>query len=84
MLCLLNREMPSIIVRMLQNWYGTQSFRIQCGKGISRPFNVSNGVRQGRVLSPQLFILFIDDLRGILRITLYGYYIRNECFNHSM
>ena len=41
---LLRRKLPAIIVRILQNWYCTQSVRIQWGKVLSTPFPVSNGV----------------------------------------
>ena len=33
---LLRRKLPAVVVRMLQNWYCTQSFRIQWGKVLSR------------------------------------------------
>ena len=55
---LLRRKLPVVIVRMLQNWYCTQSFRIQWGKVLSRPFNVSNGVRQG-VYSHLSYVMYL-------------------------
>jgi len=35
-------------------------------KHFSEPFHVSNGVRQGGVLSPYLFAVYLDDLSNEL------------------
>jgi len=38
-----------------------QTMQIKWGKHFSEPFHVSNGVRQGGVLSPYLFAVYLDD-----------------------
>ena len=51
---LVDRGLPSLLTRFLLSWYKNQS--------LSAPFSVSNGVRQGGVLSRILFTMYIDDL----------------------
>ena len=36
--------------------------RVKWNTSMSAPFNVSNGVRQGAVLSPNLFNIYVDEL----------------------
>jgi len=49
---------------------------------LSEPFHVSNGVRQGRVLSPCLFAVYLDDLSNELNNIKAGCYIGKALSNH--
>ena len=50
------------IIRLLFSWYKDQKSSVLWNKTLSEKFSVSNGVRQGGVLSPILFIVYIDEL----------------------
>ncbi len=64
---LLDRNMPKPLVRFLLSWYKTQQLSIRWMGRISDRFEVSNGVRQGGVLSPVLFAIYLDSLLESLR-----------------
>jgi hypothetical protein len=57
-----HRGLPTPILRFLVNWYSLQEMRVRWGGCLSEPFGVSNGVRQGGVLSPVLFAVYLDGL----------------------
>ena len=59
---LLDRDMPHPLVRFLLSWYQSQFMSVRWGDCLSAPFSVSNGVRQGGILSPILFTIYLDDL----------------------
>ena len=63
---LINCKIPHIIVQLLIFWYQTQLVCIKCGKSTSDYFSISNGVRQGGILSPKLFALYINNLTNKL------------------
>jgi hypothetical protein len=79
---LLQRGMPKILVRILSVWYCNQQFYIRWGNTVSSAFNVSNGVRQGGILSPFLFNVYIDDLSTILNECNVGCVINGHNINH--
>ena len=47
-------------------------------------FSISNSVRQGGILSPKLFSVYIDDSSDKLVKCKVGCYIDNLCMNHVM
>ena len=59
---LLQRGIPGYIIRLLGYWYQSQKMCVQWGRVFSKFFPVSNGVRQGGVLSPALFNVYIDEI----------------------
>ena len=76
--------MHPLIIRLLQLWYSTQSLVIRWGSFLSDLFYVSNGTRQGSILSPYLFNCYIDELSVTLQETPSGCFINEVCFNHLL
>ena len=55
---------------------------VRWGNVMSKRFNVSNGVRQGGILSPYLFNVYMDDLSLRLKKNYAGCRIANNIINH--
>ena len=53
---LLDRGLPLPVIRFLSSWYRAQKMRVRWNNSLSIPFGVSNGVRQGSMLSPIFFL----------------------------
>ena len=64
---LLDREVPPIVVRTLIAVYQNQYAWVKWGGARSSKFTIRNGTRQGSILSPALFAVYVDDLLGELR-----------------
>ena len=79
---LLNRNIPSLFVRIIYFWYTQQTFIVRWGCTLSLDFKVINGVRQGGILSPYFFNLYINDLSISLTKTAVGCYVNESCINH--
>ena len=60
--------------------YSRQRVRTKWGNSVSNSFNVVNGVRQGGVLSPILFAIYIDVLLKKLENSGYGCHVGHEFF----
>ena len=58
---------PEKLIRLVQELYRDLQARVRAEDGLSEAFKVDTGVRQGCILSPLLFIAFMD---GILRFTV--------------
>ena len=59
---LLAKHICPTITRLLSFLYSSQQCRVKwCGE-VSSSFSVQNGVKQGGVLSPRLFNIYLDEL----------------------
>ena len=81
---LVQRGVPGYIVRILCYWYAQQTMCVRWGSSISASFRVSNGVRQGGILSPHMFNVYVDDLSQILNRCRTGCLSGNITINHLM
>ena len=77
---LIKRNMCSLFVRLLLYMYVNQSLVVRWNSCSSDRFSVSNGVKQGGIISPILFCVYINDLLDILERKGIGCYIgSNYC-----
>ena len=79
---LVDRGVPILIVRLLSYWYNNQEFCVKWGNSTSMCLITTNGLRQGGILSPRLFTLYIDDLSNVLYKFNIGCFIGSTCVNH--
>ena len=59
---LIERKFCSLIIRLLLFMYLNQSLSVRWNSTYSSSFSVSNGVKQGGIISPILYCIYIDDL----------------------
>ena len=70
--------MYPLIRHLLFNLYGNQQFQIRWNNRLSNMYNMTNGVKQGAVLSPILFIMYIDGLFYELKRAGVGRHINRD------
>ena len=79
---LIKRGFPILIVRLLIFWYSTQKMYVKWKSFISPGFYVTNGVKQGGILSPYLFNIYTDDQSKALSSSLVGCNLNGIFVNH--
>jgi hypothetical protein len=59
---LMKRNIPPVLFRLLINWYSKSCGVVRWDNVFSRCFSMRCGVRQGGVLSPVLFAVYVNDV----------------------
>ena len=72
---LLERNISPVVLRILIYVYMNQTLRVQWCQTLTSCFKVCNGVKQGGVLSPILFAVYVDSLLGRLEQSGVGCHI---------
>ena len=75
---MLKKGMCPLTVRLLLNMYTEQKLQVKWNGILSDKFEVTNGVRQGGVLSPLFYSIYIDDLLEKLKRNGIGCHIGNH------
>ena len=70
---LISKNLPPLIIRSILNSYIRQETRVSWGTHMSSYFRLANGVKQGGVISAQLFTLYIDKM--LLDLKQSGYVV---------
>ena len=80
---LLEKGLPAVVVRTIIYVYEKQFAWVRWGRARSEMFPIVNGTRQGSVLSPALFAIYMDEILVKLRHLGVGCYV-GEVFMGAM
>ena len=81
---LIVRYVPTCFVRLLRYWYAHQTMQVKWDNCLPDSYLATNGVRQGGVLSPYLFAIYIDDLSVELNKLQAGCCIGSNLIDHIL
>jgi len=76
---LMKRNVPNKLLQVLENWFSICKTCVRWGSEFSMFFVLKCGIRQGGVLSPYLFAVFIDDIVESIRRSTIGCHINLVC-----
>ena len=79
---LINRQIPLYLVRIIIFWYTQQQLFVKWGHETLETFLCTNGVRQGGILSPLLFNVYIDEISVQLNKLSIGCLLGGTIINH--
>ena len=68
---------PLVFLNIIIYWYADLKCRVRWCETLGEWFVIEAGVRQGGILSPTFYCIYVDDLVNILRNAGVGCYIRN-------
>ena len=77
--CLTERQMCPLIIRLLFNIYTSSEYFVKWNNFQSESFPITNGVKQGGVISPILFTLYTNSLIEKVRESKLGCHVGNKC-----
>ena len=75
---LVSTDLPDIYLRLQIVMYRGQSANVRWNNTFSKQFLLSNGVKQGAVLSAILFCVYLNDLYKLLRKRRLGCWVNGE------
>jgi len=76
---LMEKRIPSNLLILLETWFSLSMTCMKWCNIFSTWFSISCGIRQGVVLSPYLFAIYIDSLVHKVQSCGYGSYVRHTC-----
>ena len=79
---LIKRKIPNFIINLLIYWLCNQMFYVKWNNCLSDSFSPSCGLRQGSLLSPILFTVFLDGLSQSLNLSNAGCSFDGLVINH--
>ena len=72
---LIDRNVPRVFLDILISWYDGLQCRVKWNDHYGNWFKITAGVRQGGILSPDFYNLYVDDLIYLLKKSRIGCYI---------
>ena len=79
--CLLKKNICPLIVRIIFNMYTLSTVAVKWNGKPSTRFSFSNGVKQGGILSPYLFSIYLEPLIDELRDSGFGCHVGQRATN---
>jgi len=81
---LMDRNVPRGLIQLLKSWYCNLFSCIRWGNAISSYHKIIVGVRQGGILSPSFFAVYVDKVLNKLKKSGLGCFIGGVCLNSLM
>ena len=79
---LVDRKCPAYVIKVLVYWYQEQRLCVKWDGMASDTFSVCNGIKQGGILSPKLFNIYVNVLSQQMNKVMVGCCMNGKVINH--